>query len=116
MIKLRNTNIVPKGYKKVMKGDYLVWEENSFNGLSIVGYETVTINDGGEYNVPLNVPLEILSNYYNYRFDLKKDGKTKFIFRGDVFSITSKGAFTLYQQGMWDINIVKSSKNPTKFI
>lgn len=116
MIKLGNNDIVPKGYKKVMRGSSLVWEENSFNGLSIVGYETVTINDGGEYSLPLDVPLEIMSNYFAYRFNLEKDGKTKVILRGTVFTITSKGAFTLYQKGMWDINIVKSSKKPTVFI
>lgn len=116
MIKIGNKDSVPNGYKKVMRGSSLVWEENPFNGLSIVGYETVTINDGGEYSLPLNVPLEIMSNYFAYRFILEKGGKTKVILRGTVFTITSKGAFTLYQEGMWDINIVKSSKEPNAFI
>lgn len=114
MIKLENKEIVPKEYKKVMKGIDIVWE--NFKNLSISGYDTITINDGGEYNLPLNTPLEILSNYYNYKFDFEKDGKKGKITWGVTFEITSKGAFTLYQEGIWDINIVKSSKKPTAFI
>lgn len=103
-----------KGVIKVVKGIDLVWE--NFKNLKINGYDTITINDDGEYNLPLNTPLEILSNYYNYEFSLEKDGKKEKIKWGVVFEITSKGAFTLYQEGIWNINIIKSSKEPTVFI
>lgn len=114
MIKLGNKDIVPKGLYKVMRGSSLVWEK--FRNLRINGYDTITINDDGDYNLPLNTPLEILSNYYNYEFVLEKDGKKEKIKWGVVFEITSKGGFTLYQEGMWSINIIKSSKEPTVFI
>ena len=117
MIKLGSKEITPQGFSKVMKGSSLVWENfKNFKNLSINGYEKITINDDGAYNLPLNTPLKILSNYYNYKFVIEKDGKEAIIRWGVTFEITSKGAFTLYQEGFWSINIVKSSDNPTVFI
>lgn len=114
MIKKGSTTKIPKGFAKVMRGSSLVWE--NFKNLRINGYNRITINDDGGYSLPLNTPLEILSNYYNYEFIVEKDGKKGKITWGVVFEITSKGGFTLYQEGTWDINIIKSSKEPKVFI
>lgn len=56
MIKQGTTTKIPKGFSKVMRGDYLVWENAKKISFNVA--ENVHIYSGGFY-VPSNVVAEI---------------------------------------------------------
>lgn len=113
MIKLGSKNIIPQNFIKVTKGDEVVWESNMFKEVDIIGFGTTTINDGGEYELPLNIPLKIIAQEQFFRCEVTKNAKTYILENNETFMIKSAGAFTISKDGIWDIKVKKSS-NPVR--
>lgn len=108
MIKLGSKNIIPQNFIKVTKGDEVVWESNMFKEIDIYGFGATTINDGGEYEVPLNIPLKAETATINQRFIVTKGDKKYVLEANAIFMIKSAGAITISRDGVWDIKIKKS--------
>lgn len=113
MIKLGNKDITPQNFIKVTKGDEVVWEANTFKELDIFGFGATTINDGGEYEVPLNIPLKAETATVNQTFQVTKGDKKYVLRANEIFMIKSAGAITISRDGVWDIKVKKSS-NPVR--
>lgn len=116
MIKLGNKDITPQNFIKVTKGDEVVWESNAFKEVDIFGFGATTINDGGEYELPLNIPLEIISREQFFRFEVTKNAKKYVLMKNAIFMIKSAGAITISKDGVWDIKVKKSSNPVTVYI
>lgn len=113
MIKLGNKDIAPQNFIKVTKGDEVVWESNTFKEVDIYGFGATTINDGGEYELPLNIPLKAETSTVNQSFQVTKGDKKYVLFANEIFMIKSTGAITISRDGVWDIKVKKSS-NPVR--
>lgn len=114
MIKIGSKTQTPQKLIKVIKGEKVVWEAYTFKELDIFGFGATTINDGGEYELPLNIPLMIISQDENSTiFNVTKNAKEYILSRYETFMIKSVGAITISKDGMWDIKVKKSS-NPVR--
>lgn len=113
MIKLGSKNIIPQNFIKVTKGDEVVWESNMFKEIDIYGFGATTINDGGEYEVPLNIPLKAETATVNQSFTVMKGDKKYVLYANEIFMIKSAGAITISRDGVWDIKI-KKSQSPVR--
>lgn len=103
---------------KVYLGTDLIWEKVKFEGLYINGFGEVAINDGREYELPLNIPMKFIPNtaQLNVIYIISK-GKEYRLFRGSTtFEIRSKGPFKMLGENFWDIKVVKSDETPTVII
>lgn len=116
MIKLGSKNIIPQNFIKVTKGDEVVWESNSFKEIDIYGFGATTINDGGEYEVPLNIPLKAETATVNQNFTVTKGDKKYVLQANEIFMIKSAGAITISRDGIWDIKVKKSSSPVSLYI
>lgn len=116
MIKLGSKNIIPQNFIKVTKGDEVVWESNTFKEIDIYGFGATTINDGGEYELPLNIPLKAETATVNQSFTVIKGDKKYVLYANEIFMIKSAGAFTISRDGVWDIKIKKSSNSVSIYI
>lgn len=116
MIKLGNKDITPKNFVKVTKGEKVVWEANTFKELDIFGFGATTINDGGEYELPLNIPLKITTQQQFFRAEVTKNAKKYILEKNETFMIKSAGTITISKDGVWDITVKKSSNPVRRYI
>lgn len=122
MIKIGTTNINKVNYQgtisKALKGTDLIWEKITFKGLDISGFGEVTINDGGLYQLPLNVPMKFTHNAagVNVIYVISGDQEYRLFRDTTTFEIKSEKPFKLLGENSWDIKIIQSNEQPTVII
>lgn len=122
MIKIGTTGIDKVNYKgnisKVLKSTDLIWEKVTFKDLNIIGFGEVTINDGGEYQLPLNVPLVCITStptLYSLEITVLENSK-QFIDIDTPFIIKTNKPFKIKRDGIWDVTFKQSNEAPKKVI
>lgn len=116
--KIKNIYMGVDGISKVYLGTDLIWEKVTFKDLNIIGFGEVTVNDGGEYQLPINVPLIFITSTPTL-YSLKITGLEKsnqFINKNQPFIIKTNKPFKIKRDGIWDVTFKQSNEAPKKVI